>query len=146
MSIRFEESYGDAGNLRGRYLLAAVGYFFVQRATIKRQEPDAFERSIDMIRKLRDEGDSNGYTATALLLVDWDTAERPMVVTAMPNLVPIDVQPAQFFATLIDKVLAATPVSYHVAVREQRELRDIPVEEVDSAADEGPNAYEAMEE
>ena len=31
---RFEESYGDAGNLRGRHPLAAVGYFFVQRATI----------------------------------------------------------------------------------------------------------------
>ena len=31
---RFEESYGDAGNLRGRYPLAVVGYFFVQRSTI----------------------------------------------------------------------------------------------------------------
>ncbi|MCA1673982.1 MAG: hypothetical protein LC799_17875, partial [Actinobacteria bacterium] len=70
---RFEESYGDAGNLRGRYPLAAIGYFFVQRATIRTTEPDAFERSVDMIRKLRDIGDSNGYTATALLLVDWQS-------------------------------------------------------------------------
>ena len=45
------------GNLRSRYPLAAVGYFFVQRATIRTTEPDAFERSVDMIRKLRDQGD-----------------------------------------------------------------------------------------
>lgn len=73
------------GNLRSRYPLAAVGYFFVQRATIRTTEPDAFERSVDMIRKLRDQGDTNGYTATALILVDWDnTADHP-VVTAQPR-------------------------------------------------------------
>lgn len=132
---RFEESYGDAGNLRGRYPLAAVGYFFVQRATIVRQEPDAFERSIDMVRKLRDLGDSNGYTATALMLVDWDTSKRAQaVVEPLPNLVPVDIQPAQFFTTLIDRLLTVTPVSYHVTVREQREHRDIPVEESDDTA------------
>lgn len=132
---RFEESYGDAGNLRGRYPLAAVGYFFVQRATIVRQEPDAFERSIDMIRKLRDLGDSNGYTATALLLVDWDSsAKDKAIVQPLPDLVPEDVRPAQFFTALIDRLLTVTPVSYHVAVREQREHRDIPVEEADDAS------------
>jgi hypothetical protein len=36
---RFEESYGDAGNLRGRYPLAAVGYLFVQRSTIRLTGP-----------------------------------------------------------------------------------------------------------
>jgi len=130
---RFEESYGDAGNLRGRYPLAAVGYFFVQRATIRTAEPEAFERSVDMIRKLRDTGDANGYTATALLLVDWDSSstEGPTVV-AQPDLVPEDVQPPQFFASMIDHVLSVTPVTYHVAVRERRERREIPVEEADT--------------
>ena len=109
---RFEESYGDAGNLRSRYPLAAVGYFFVQRATIRTTEPDAFERSVDMIRKLRDQGDTNGYTATALILVDWDNTEHHPVVTAKPGLVPEDVQPAQFFAALINRVLAITPIAY----------------------------------
>ena len=132
---RFEESYGDAGNLRSRYPLAAVGYFFVQRGTIRTTEPDAFERSVDMIRKLRDQGDTNGYTATALILVDWDnTADHP-VVTAQPDLVPEDVQPAQFFAALINRVLAITPIAYHVPVRERRDHRDIPVEEADAAID-----------
>lgn len=130
---RFEESYGDAGNLRGRYPLAAVGYFFVQRGTIRTAEPDAFERSVDMIRKLRDAGDANGYTATALLLVDWDTTTGdPPAVRARPDLVPDDVAAPQFFTTMIDRLLATTPVTYHVAVRERRERRSIPVAEADA--------------
>ena len=135
---RFEEAYGDAGNLRGRYPLAAIGYFFVQRATIVTREPDAFERSVDMIRKLRDTGDTNGYTATALILVDWDVAgtaaSSTTTVRADPELVPEDVRPSQFFATLIDRLLTVTPVAYHVAVRQRRERRDIPVAEADAAA------------
>jgi hypothetical protein len=135
---RFEESYGDAGNLRGRYPLAAVGYFFVQRSTIVKNEPDAFERSIDMIRKLRDIGDHNGYTATSLLLVGWETGgDEAPVVRAHPELVPDDVAPPQFFTTMIDRVLATTPVTYHVKVRELRERRHIPVEEDDSTAATG---------
>lgn len=131
---RFEESYGDAGNLRGRYPLAAVGYFFVQRAAIITSEPDAFERSIDMIRKLRDTGDTNGYTATALLLVDWDPITEQPSVVARPELVPDDVGPPQFFTTMIDQLLSRTPVSYHVAVRERRERRHIPVTESDATS------------
>ena len=128
---RFEEFYGDAGNLRGRYPLAAVGYFFVQRATIRTKEPDAFERSVDMIRKLRDIGDTNGYTVTALLLVDWDaTADEP-VVTVYPDDVPDDIGPAQFFTALIDRLLTVTLIAHHVAVRERREHRSIPVAETD---------------
>lgn len=129
---RFEESYGDAGNLRGRYPLAAVGYFFVQHAAVRRQEPDAFERTVDMIRKLRDRGDTNGYTATALLLVDWSTEEgSPSPVEAKPELVPDDVAPGQFFTAMIDHVLAVTPITHHVKVRELLEKRQIPVTEDD---------------
>lgn len=137
---RFEESYGDAGNLRGRYPLAAVGYFFVQRATIRTTEPDAFERSVDMIRKLRDTGDANGYTAATLLLVDWDTTtDKPPAVRARPDLVPNDIAPPQFFTTMIDRLLATTPVTYHVAVRERRERRSIPVAEVDATTPPPPD-------
>lgn len=136
---RFEESYGDAGNLRGRYPLAAVGYFFVQRATIRTLEPEAFECSVDMIRKLRDTGDTNGYTAAALLLVDWDTSSGAPTVTAQPDLVPEDVRPPQLFETLIDRLLTVTPVAYHVGVRERREHRDIPVAEADAETDTTAN-------
>ncbi|MCG5432969.1 hypothetical protein LV457_11825 [Mycobacterium sp. MYCO198283] len=122
---RFEESYGDAANLRGRYPLAAIGFFFVQRATILDTEPDAFERSVDMIHKLRRSGSVDGYTATALLLVDW---EEDGFVSARPDLVPEEVRPDRFFTEIVDHVLAVTPVTYHVRVRELRQRRVIAVQ------------------
>jgi hypothetical protein len=127
---RFEEAYGDAGNLRARYPLAAVGFFFVQRATVRTREPDAYERTVDMIRKLRDLGSGNGYTATALLLVDWDEPDGDgSGVRVEMTGVPEDVAPPQFFVAMIDRVLAVTPVQHHVAVRRRRERRLIPVAE-----------------
>ncbi len=82
---RFEEAYGDAGNLRGRYPLAAVGFLFVQRSTILTEEPDAYERTVDMIRKLRATPESGGgYTATGLVLVEWDD-DQPRSRSAGPN-------------------------------------------------------------
>jgi hypothetical protein len=126
---RFEESYGDAGNLRARYPLAAVGYFFVQRSTILTDEPDAFEIAIDMIRKLRDTGDRNGYTTTGLLLVEWDDPSSTATVHARPEHVPADVAPPRFFSDLIQHVLTVSPVAHHVRVRSLLERRDIPVAE-----------------
>jgi hypothetical protein len=129
---RFEESYGDAGNLRARYPLAAVGYFFVQRSTILTDEPDAFEIAIDMIRKLRDIGDGNGYTTTGLLLVDWDDPASTATVHAQPEHVPADVAPPRFFSDLIQHVLTVSPVAHHVRVRSLLERRAIPVAEADT--------------
>lgn len=130
---RFEEAYGDAGNLRGRYPLAAVGFLFVQRATVLTQEPESFERTIDMMRKLRDQGDGNGYTATGLVLVEWD--DPPGAGTAArvrEHEVPNDVAAPQFFTGLIRQVLAVAPVVHHVAVREGIERRTVPVPEADT--------------
>ncbi len=70
------EAYGDAANLRARYRLAAVGFFFLQRSTILTREPEAFERTVDMVRKLRDRDAGSGCTATGLLLVGW---KNPLV-------------------------------------------------------------------
>jgi len=133
---RFEESYGDAGNLRARYPLAAVGYFFVQRSTILTHEPDAFELAVDMIRKLRDTGDGNGYTTTGLLLVEWDETASAIKVQARPDLVPDDIAPPRFFADLVGHVLSVSPVAHHVRVRGLRERRNILVAEADSATGE----------
>lgn len=134
---RFEEAYGDAANLRARYPLASVGFFFVQRATVIAREPEAFERTIDMMRKLRDIGAGSGYTTTGLLLVDWDDPAGPgTTVRVVPEAVPDDVAAPQFLTALIDRVLAVTPVQHHVEVRRRRERRDIPVQE----ADPGPGA------
>lgn len=130
---RFEEAYGDAGNLRGRYPLAAVGFLFVQRATVLTQEPEAFERTIDMMRKLRESGGGNGYTSTALLLVEWDDhATTDASVQVRDHEIPDDVAAPQFFRALVEQVLAVSPIANHVAVREGLERRHIPVGEADA--------------
>ena len=117
---RFEEAYGDAGNLRGRHPLAAVGFVFVQRATVIDREPAAFARTVDMMRKLRDRGDGNGYTATALVLVDWEEPAGPDArVHVRDDAVPADIAGGAFFATMTAQVLAAAPVSRHIAARER---------------------------
>jgi hypothetical protein len=134
LSNRFEEAYGDAGNLRSRYPLAAVGFFFVQRATILTDEPQAFEKTVDMMRKLRDLGGANGYTATGLALVDWP--EDGSEVRVHLDRVPKDLQPGQFMRKLIQQILAATAVTQHVEVRNKIERRQLPVEEEDATLDD----------
>lgn len=137
LSNRFEEAYGDAGNLRGRYPLAAVGFFFLQRSTILEREPDAFERTIDMMRKLRETTGSDGYTATGLALVDWSDDDPARGVSIALDRVPEDIRPEQFMVRMIQRVLSATPVSQHVAPRELIERRAIPVLEQDLEAEAG---------
>jgi hypothetical protein len=131
---RFEEAYGDAGNLRGRYPLAAVGFFFVQRSTIL-DKPDLFERTVDMMRKLRDIGGANGYTSTGLLLVRYADEDPEVHVELDP--VPHDVRPEQFLTKMIEHVLTTSPVTHHVDVRSKKERRDIPVIEQDSVTQDG---------
>jgi hypothetical protein len=133
LSNRFEEAYGDAGNLRSRYPLAAVGFFFVQRDTILTQEPDAFEKTVDMMRKLRDQGGANGYTATGLALANWSDEER--AVKLQFDRVPEDVRPEQFMIKMIERILSATSVTHHVEVRSKYERRAIPVTEEDVVTD-----------
>jgi hypothetical protein len=139
LSNRFEEAYGDAGNLRSRYPLAAVGFFFVQRDTILTQEPDAFEKTVDMMRKLRDLSGANGYTATGLALVSWSD-EDPAVKLELDR-IPEDVRPEQFMTKMIEQILRATSVTHHVDVRGKYERREIPVIEEDSFT-EGASAAE----
>lgn len=130
---RFEEAYGDAGNLRSRYPLAAVGFFFVQSAEVIRSEPGAFERTKDMMRKLRELDGTNGYTATGLALVSWDANEPDAGVSVDLDAVPDDIGPAQFLSTMVRRVLDVTPVVHHVEVRERLEGRTVPIEITDEA-------------
>ncbi|GAA1412149.1 hypothetical protein AUR04nite_11270 [Glutamicibacter uratoxydans] len=120
LSNRYEEAYGDAANLRARYPLAAVGFFFVQRATILDSEPAAFRRTVDMIRKLRDFGDGFGYTATGLLLVDWDEDVEDPAVRCVHGPVPQDIAAPQFLNAMVDEVLKVTPIDLHEAARARR--------------------------
>ncbi|WP_211262394.1 hypothetical protein [Nitriliruptor alkaliphilus] len=135
---RFEEALGDAANLRERHPLAATGYLFVQRSTILDDEPDAFERTKDMVRKLQETTETRGYTATALVLVAWDHTAADPVVTIDNDPVPTDLQAGPFLRRLIEQVLTVTPVTYHTRVRERYERRelDVPDETDEQASDE----------
>jgi hypothetical protein len=121
LSNRFEEAYGDAKNLRGRYPLAAMGFLFVLRSTVL-QERGTLERALDMLRKLRDEPD--GYDATGLILAEWrDTAFDGVHLRL--DAVPPDLTAGHFLATLVEAVLKRTPIEMHLSVRERREHREI---------------------
>lgn len=135
---RFEEAYGDAANLRGRYPLAATGFFFVQRDTILTTEKDAWERTKDMMSKLRDTDGRGGYTATGLALVHWDdqlpASER--IVTVNIEDVPDALRPDQFLDSMIGQVLDVTPVVQHVDVRQLRERRQLSLAEPEGTTDD----------
>ncbi|MFD9889718.1 hypothetical protein ACFWY9_10265 [Amycolatopsis sp. NPDC059027] len=125
LANRFEEAYGDAKNLRGRYPLASMGFLFLLRSTVL-QEKSAFERAIDMMRKLKAESDV--YDTTCLLLAEWNDSE-PANVRILDNAVPDDLNANAFMATLVKAVLDRTPVDMHVEVRQRREHRILPVTE-----------------
>jgi len=129
---RFEEAYGDAANLRARYPLAAVGFFFLQRSTILTVSP---RRS-----KHRRHGPQAARPGRRLGLHGDRTPARGVEEPAGPTTpvevreqdVPADVAPPQFFTAMVRHVLAITPVVHHVAVRELVERRDLPVAEADA--------------
>ncbi len=129
LANRFEEAYGDAKNLRGRYPLAAMGFLFVLRSTAL-GEPGTVERAIDMLRKLKAEADV--YDATCLLTAEWNDANPAAGVRICQDAVPDDLSAARFLATLVDSVLERTPVEMHVEVRQRREHRSLPLDEGDT--------------
>jgi hypothetical protein len=122
---RFEESYGDAKNLRGRYPMVSMGFLFIIRATVL-EERGTFERAIDMLRKLRQEEDV--YDATCVVLADW-CDDNFQGITLRQDAVPPDLRADVFISTLVDRVLIRTPVEMHVEVRNRKEHRIIPIEE-----------------
>ncbi|WP_029212131.1 hypothetical protein [Arsenicicoccus bolidensis] len=138
---RFEEAYGDAANLRGRYPLAATGFFFLQRDTILTTEKEAWERTKDMMSKLRDTDGRGGYTATGLALVHWDDdlplSEQEVIVNV--DDVPPSLRPDQFLDAMIHQVLDVTPVTQHVDVRQLRERRHLPLPTPPGTTDDTPD-------
>jgi hypothetical protein len=121
---RFEESYGDAKNLRGRYPLVALGFLFVLRSTVI-DERGTLDRAIDMLRKLR--GEADGYDATSLVLAEWDDRPAFNGVRLRDDSVPPDLQLGAFLESMIRSVLDRTPIDMHVRVRELRDQRDLPL-------------------
>lgn len=122
---RFEETYGDAKNLRGRHPLVSMGFLFLLRSTVL-DEPGTFERAVDMLRKLR--GEPDVYDATCVIVAEWSD-ESFDGVRLRQDAVPNDLGADRFIATLVEGVLERTPVEMHLEVRERKEHRAIPLEE-----------------
>ncbi|ETJ04403.1 MAG: hypothetical protein Q605_AUC00688G0001, partial [Actinomyces urogenitalis DORA_12] len=105
LANRFEEAYGDAGNLRARYPLAAVGFAFVVSAAIL-AEPTQVDKAVDMMLKLRDRGDGNGYTTTTLICYEPLPGGK---VRLRPEVFPSELGPGPFMEAMIDTILQAAP-------------------------------------
>jgi len=129
---RFEESYGDAKNLRGRYPLVSMGFLMLMRSTVA-DEPGTLDRVTDMLRKLRD--DQDVYDATCLVLAEWADAPSFEGVVIRQDLVPADLAAGTFLPGLVDAVLDRTPIDMHVSVRERREQRLLAIDESDEGSE-----------
>lgn len=125
---RFEESYGDAANLRGRHPLCALGFLFVVRADIPEGDRNFLS---DMLGKLT--GPGEGYDAVCLLIVDWDTNGT---VAIDHQHVPDALAAGSFFATLVSAVLDRTPIYLHVAAREKVAGHSLDIEEEPTGEDD----------
>lgn len=108
LANRFEEAYGDAMNLRKRYPLAAIGFFFLVDYEIASCSSD-LSKAILMLRKLHEE--DGAYDATALLLVDWSLGRA--VVPSQKGLVPESLSAATFFSRIVNLVLLRGSVARH---------------------------------
>lgn len=116
---RFEESYGDASNLRGRFPLAALGFLYAVRSNIP---PSDREFLIDMLHKLRE---PTGYDACCLLVVEWTAG----AVLLRHDLMNASLGPERFFTELIGAVLDRTPIDHHVEVRNRQRATPLPLAE-----------------
>lgn len=121
---RYEETLGEATNLRDRHPLAAMGYAFLVSEDVF-GEKGAYARLQDLL--LRTRRPDGPYDATMLLIVDWDEATGRLAITdPLTNPKVMDQHPAveldasRFFGDLLGAVVANTPVGIHQEVRELR--------------------------
>lgn len=122
---RFEEAYGDAANLRGRYPLASIGFLFVMRASVL-AESGTLQRAIDMLRKLNG---PDSYDSTGLILLDYvDKPSGSDHVEILEDEVPEDLRTGVFFDRVISRILDVAPVDIHVRVRENRDHSILPLD------------------
>jgi len=129
---RYEETLGEAANLRDRYPLAAMGYAFIVGSDIF-DERGNYARLKDLLQRTRKP--DGPYDATMLLVGDvWTPASTSVgIAEKSPNL-----SAGQFFEDLLRAVVTNTPVGVHEEVRERREgaaplggAPDVLVDEVD---------------
>ncbi|MBQ9067802.1 MAG: hypothetical protein IJ131_01900, partial [Eggerthellaceae bacterium] len=114
---RFEEAYGDAVNLRKRYPLASMGFFFLLNVEVLENNAD-FTKAVTMLRKLQ--GEEGVYDASALLLADLSGSNH--VVSSENEKVPNSLSVPRFFEQIIDTVLVRGSMNSHRLAMEKAPL------------------------
>lgn len=112
---RYEEALGEAPNLRDRYPLAAMGFAFLVRSTIYKEQ-GAFELLRDLLIRLR--RPHGPFDATVLLVADWDDAHLRLNEVDEPS---DELQASRFFQDLIKAAISSTPADIHRDVRVRKE-------------------------
>jgi len=107
---RYEEALGEAPNLRDRYPLAAMGFAFLVRNSIYKEQ-GAFELLRDLLARLR--RPHGPFDATMLLVGEWGDdlklgeLEQPAEDLSAPR----------FFEDLLEAAMTNTPADVHRDVR-----------------------------
>ncbi len=109
---RFEESYGDARNLRSRYPKAAIGFFYLVHADIL-EEQASFAKLTASLEKLQ--AGSEIYDAVALIVADWSEEGASLY-----QMGPKTLDPARFFDRIIDKALLNSAPTAYAEMKERR--------------------------
>lgn len=117
---RFEEAYGDAENLRKRYPLASIGFFFMLNVDITNNMSE-FAKAVTMLGKLQ--GDKGAYDASALMLADL-SGTGP-VFSPQNDLVPEALSIPRFFERIVDMALVRGPMSAHAKARKKAPLENL---------------------
>jgi hypothetical protein len=137
---RYEETLGEATNLRERYPMAGMAYAFVVDDAILK-ERGAYGRLQDLL--LRTRKPHGPYDATMMLIVsEGGEGSAPIEIrdplthpeTAGQN-PPVDLSAERFFTDLLNAVLENTPEGKHDGVRTLRNGAPVPGGEVDLEAD-----------
>lgn len=148
---RYEETLGEASNLRDRYPLAAMGYAFLVSDDIFK-EAGAYARLQDLLMRTRKP--YGPYDATMLLIATWNPTDNrlrlsdpltypdPAVSQQKP---PVDLSASRFFTDLLNTTIMNTPVGIHEQVRELRNGAPVPGGAPDLAADADADADQAAD-
>ena len=122
---RFEEAYGDAVNLRKRYPLASMGFFFLLNVEVL-ENPADFTKAVTMLRKLQ--GEDGVYDASALLLADLSGGGP--VVSRENGRVPSSLSVPRFFEQIIDMTLVRGSMNSHRLAMEKAPLEIVDISDL----------------
>jgi hypothetical protein len=114
---RYEETLGEAVNLRDRYPLAAMGYAFIVGSDIFR-EKGSFARLADLLVRTRKP--DGPYDATMLLIGEEWLDGRSAAIGIAEARDREDLSAGRFFEDLLAAVVRNTPEGIHEEVRVAR--------------------------